>query len=59
MAIVPCGVVVVVGVVAPYNVTVTVIVLCGATVAITLSCMTLALVRTLKALSLATTHAVL
>jgi hypothetical protein len=35
MAIVPCGVIVMVGVVAPCNVVVTVIALCGAAVAIT------------------------
>ena len=58
MAIVPYGVVVVVGIVMPRDAAVTVIALRGATVAITLSCMTLALARTLKASSLATAHAV-
>jgi hypothetical protein len=53
MAIAPCGVVVVVGVITLCDVAVTIIALCGAVVTITLSCVTLALARTLKASSLA------
>ena len=51
IAIALCGVVVVVGVIMLHDVAVTVIVLCGAMVTITLSCVTLALTRTLKASS--------
>ncbi len=58
MAIVPCSIVVVMGVAVPHDVIVTVVMLCGATVVITLSYMTLALTRTLKASSLATARAV-